>query len=89
MASEREPAEYFRPGEYILDEIAERGIDRLTFAALMDWDTATADAIFAGERKLLVSDCERLGRFFNTTTQTWLNLERAWRTRPLTPKAAP
>lgn len=85
--SERTPAEVFRPGEYVRDEMAAR-----------DWSVETLaekSGIAAG---ILIELVERdypcderiatgLSRAFGTSAVLWTNLDRIWQGWPITNNA--
>ena len=77
------PAEYFAPGEYLDEELAERGRTRAELALAMGKSIEYLDELCDGSRPILVNDAERLVVFLGgTNAETWLRLSRSYRRQP-------
>lgn len=78
----RRPAEIFPPGEFIKDELEERGWTQEDLAAILGRTQATISQLIASKRSITPEIAKGLAAAFNTTPQFWLNLEAAlqlWR----------
>lgn len=81
----RIPAETFPPGEFIEDEMKYRGWTLDDLHRRLGDDPITCccvDLCMAVHDKNLLMDertAEALGRAFGTSSDYWMNLDRAWR----------
>ena len=66
------------PGLVLREELEERGVAASTLAEAIDVPVSRVTAIIDGERGITADTAVRLGRYFDTTAQFWLNLQRAW-----------
>lgn len=74
----RELAKVFHPGEIIRDEIDERGWTVAQFSEAMGLPIFEVEALLNGKKRVTVSVAERLGRAFDTSVVSWLNMQKAW-----------
>jgi antitoxin HigA-1 len=63
------------PGEILRDELAELGLSANAFAAKIKVPTNRITEILAGRRSITAETALRLGRFFGTSAQFWMNLQ--------------
>ncbi|MDE1931479.1 MAG: HigA family addiction module antidote protein [Alphaproteobacteria bacterium] len=63
------------PGEILRDELAELGLSANAFAAKIKVPTNRVTEIVAGRRSVTAETALRLGRFFGTSAQLWMNLQ--------------
>ncbi len=77
--SNRIPAEVFSPGEFILDELDERGWTQSSLAKITGRPDSTISALISGKQALTPEIATELASAFGTSPQFWLNLENAYR----------
>ncbi len=77
------PAEVFRPGEFIGEELEVRGWSQRDLAEIMGCSPRLVNEIIRGKRAITPETARRLGAAFGTSAALWLNLENAWRLRRL------
>lgn len=63
------------PGEILREELAELGLSANAFAAKIKVPTNRITEIIAGRRGITAETALRLGRFFGTSAQFWMNLQ--------------
>lgn len=63
------------PGEILREELAELGLSANAFAAKLKVPTNRVTEILAGRRSISAETALRLGRFFGTSAQFWMNLQ--------------
>ena len=66
------------PGEYLRDELVQRGWTVPEFARIIGWSVSTASRILDGEREITAATARDLAEVLGTTSQVWLNLQAAW-----------
>jgi addiction module HigA family antidote len=66
------------PGEILRDELAELGLSANAFAAKIKVPTNRVTEILAGRRSVSAETALRLGRFFGTSAQLWMNLQTSY-----------
>lgn len=76
--STHSPAEVFPPGEFIKDELEERGWLQADFADILGVDKRTVSDIVAGKRSITPDMAVRIGAAFGTSPNVWLNLDNAY-----------
>lgn len=77
--SDRRPAEGFPPGEYLKDELEERGWTQEEFAAIIGRPAAVVNQIISGKRGISPETASEIGAALGTTAMYWMNLESAYR----------
>jgi HTH-type transcriptional regulator / antitoxin HigA len=77
--SERVPAEAFPPGEYLKDEIEERGWTQEELAAIIGRPPAVINQIISGKRGISPETAREIGAALGTSAMYWMNLEAAYR----------
>lgn len=76
---ERKPAEVFPPGDFIKEEMEERGWTQQDLAKILSKPLPTVNQILNGKKAILVDTARRLGAAFGTSAQLWMNLETSYR----------
>ena len=66
------------PGEILADEIAELGINATELARIIHVLANRIYQIIAGKRAITADTVLRLGRWFGTGPNIWLNLQQAY-----------
>jgi HTH-type transcriptional regulator/antitoxin HigA len=74
--AQREPAEVFPPGDYLVDEMLERGWSRADLIRMSGLSGDTVDAVLDGRRKVTVAIASHLAAAFGTSVEVWCNLQR-------------
>ncbi len=74
----RRPAEGFSPGEYISEEIAERGWSLHETRKHIPWPTPVIGQVLMGTCTLDEKMAADLAAAFGTSSEMWLNLDRAY-----------
>ena len=69
------PAEVFHPGEYIRDELEERGWKQADFIAITGADPATLSGVINEKRSINVPLAIALGKAFETSPDLWVGLQ--------------
>lgn len=78
MKAKRTP---IHPGEILSDELRELGISAAELARLIHVPANRISQIMAGKREITADTALRLGRWFGTGPQLWLNLQQAYNQR--------
>jgi len=66
------------PGELLRDELDEMGVSLNELARALRVPMNRISAIVNGRRSITVDTAMRLGRYFGTSPQLWLNLQNAY-----------
>jgi antitoxin HigA-1 len=66
------------PGEILSDELRELGISASELARLIHVPANRVSQILSGKRHITADTALRLGRWFDTGPQLWLNLQQAY-----------
>jgi antitoxin HigA-1 len=66
------------PGKILGEELAELGLSANAFAAKIKVPTNRITEILAGRRSITAETALRLGRFFGTSAQFWMNLQTSY-----------
>lgn len=66
------------PGELLRDELNEIGVSLNELARALRVPMNRVSAIVNGKRSITVDTAMRLGRYFGTSPQCWLNLQTAY-----------
>lgn len=74
----RRPAEAFPPGEFIKEELEERGWSQAVLADIMGRPAATINEIVTGKRGISPETALGLGAAFGTSAEYWMNLHAAF-----------
>lgn len=77
--SDRVPAQAFPPGEFLKDELEERGWTQEEFAAIIGRPTTLVNQIVLGKRAITPEAAAEIGAALGVVAEYWLNLESAYR----------
>lgn len=69
------------PGEILRDELNELGLSTSALAKALDIPVSRITAILNGQRGVTADTALRLARYFGTTPQIWLNLQKSYELR--------
>jgi len=69
------------PGEILRDELDELGMSANALSKALDVPVNRITAILNGQRGVTANTALRLARYFGTTPQLWLNLQKTWELR--------
>lgn len=69
------------PGEILGDELEEIGISSAELARALDVPANRISLIVAGKRGITADTALRLGKFFGTGPELWLNLQKSYELR--------
>ena len=72
-------AEAFPAGDFLAEELEERGWSEADFAAIMGRSTRFVEELISGERELTRESAELAGAALGTSTELWLNLQDTYR----------
>lgn len=72
------PREPIHPGEFLADELEELGMSAAELARIIHVPANRISQIIAGKRNITADTALRLGRYFGTGPQIWLNLQIAY-----------
>ena len=76
--NERIPAEAFPPGEYLRDELEERGWTQTEFAQILGRPVQVVNEIISAKRGVTPDTAKALAAALGTSAQFWMNLETAF-----------
>jgi HTH-type transcriptional regulator/antitoxin HigA len=79
MAKSFKPAEVFPPGEFIREELEERGWTQGEFARILGRPLQVINQIINGKKRITVETAKEIGLAFGTGPELWLNLENTYR----------
>ena len=69
------------PGEILSEKLAELGLSANALTEALDAPSGRIAAILRGRRDVSADTALRLARFFGTTPQVWLNLQKGYELR--------
>ena len=69
------------PGEILREELEAAGLSANALAKALGVPVNRITAILNGQRGVTADTALRLARYFGTTPQLWLNLQRTWELR--------
>ena len=75
------------PGEHLADELRELGMSAAALARRLNVPTNRVTEILNGRRAITGDTALRLGHFFGTTPEFWLNLQSLYELRMAQKKA--
>jgi HTH-type transcriptional regulator / antitoxin HigA len=73
------PAQVFPPGEYLRDELKERGWTQGDFARILGRPVQVVNEIINGKKRITVETAKAIGLALGTGPELWLNLENSYR----------
>jgi len=66
------------PGELLADELKELGLSSAELARTIDVPANRISQIVAGKRNITADTALRLGRYFGTSADFWMNLQKTY-----------
>lgn len=84
----RRPAEVFHPGEFLRDELVERGWTQTEFAEIIERPVRLVNEIIKGKRGITPGTAKELSAALGSSAEFWMNLEMAyqlWKSDPASP----
>ena len=69
------------PGEILRDELDEVGLSANELSKTLDVPVNRVTMFLKGQRGVSADTALRLARYFGTTPQLWLNLQKTWELR--------
>jgi antitoxin HigA-1 len=69
------------PGEILKDELSELGISAAELARILHVPTNRITQILNGKRSITADTALRLGQWFGTGAELWLNLQKSYELR--------
>lgn len=69
------------PGEHLAEALAELGMSAAEFARQINVPTNRITGILNGQRALTADTALRLGHWFGTSAEMWLNLQKLYELR--------
>ena len=69
------------PGEVLREELEECGLSANALARALGVPANRVTAILNGQRGVSADTALRLARYFGTTPQLWMNLQKTWELR--------
>ncbi|MDE0239697.1 MAG: HigA family addiction module antitoxin [bacterium] len=69
------------PGEVLRDELGELGLSANALSKALGVPVNRVTMILNGQRGVSADTALRLARYFGTTPQLWMNLQKAWELR--------
>ena len=69
------------PGEILRDELDALGMSANALSKALDVPVNRITAILNGQRGVTANTALRLARYFGTTPQVWMNLQKTWELR--------
>ena len=69
------------PGEILVEELEELGLTAASFAEALDMPTDQVEAILGERLAITVETALRLSRYFGTSAEVWLNLQKGYELR--------
>jgi addiction module HigA family antidote len=66
------------PGEILADELEDLGLSAAELARLIDVPSNRISQILAGKRNITADTALRLGRYFGTSPDLWMNLQKTY-----------
>lgn len=79
MAKRDLPA--IHPGEHLKEEMAELGLSARALASALDTPVNRVTQILRGQRSVTADTALRLGRYFGSSAEFWLNLQKLYELR--------
>ena len=69
------------PGEHLVEALEETGLSAAEFARQIDVPTNRVTGILNGKRAISADTALRLGHWFGTSAEFWLNLQKLYELR--------
>lgn len=81
--------EVFSPGEFLRDELEERGWTNVEFAEILGRPPQVVSEILSGKKAITPETALEIGTALDTSAELWLNLESAYRLHEARSSVAP
>jgi HTH-type transcriptional regulator/antitoxin HigA len=85
--SERWPAEVFPPGEFLKDELDERGWTQTEFAEIIGRPIRAVNELILGKRAITPETANEIAAALGTSAQLWMNLDATYQLSKSRPAA--
>jgi HTH-type transcriptional regulator/antitoxin HigA len=72
------PAEVFPPGEYLRDELSERGWTQSQFARIIGRPIQLVNGIINNKSAITAQTAKEIAAAFGTSPELWMNLQGAY-----------
>jgi HTH-type transcriptional regulator/antitoxin HigA len=79
------PAEVFPPGEFLKDELAERGWTQTEFAGIIGRPIRAVNELILGKRAITPETAHEIAAALGTSAQLWMNLDAAYQLSKVSP----
>lgn len=76
MSETFEPTWSAPPGDFIAEEMAERGLGPIELSRQLGWHTTLLERVLDGRVQIREQLAADLSRVFGTSAEYWLNLQR-------------
>lgn len=83
------PAEVFPPGEFLRDELSERGWSEAEFADILSRPVQAISEILNGKKEITAETAVAISAALDTSPEVWLNLQSAYRLQTVRTRQAP
>ena len=70
--------ELIHPGEFLADELQEIGMSPTEFSRQIDVPANRVSQIISGKRSVSADTALRIGHFFDTGPELWMNLQKSY-----------
>jgi HTH-type transcriptional regulator/antitoxin HigA len=84
--TDRTPAEVFSPGDYIRDELSERGWTQVDLAEILGMDVSGIGEILNDKRGISAETARGLAEAFGTSAEVWLRIDARYRLHSAKPR---
>ena len=74
----RVPAEVFHPGEFLKEELDERGVSQKDAASALGISPQFLSDVINGRRGVSTELARRLGKYLGTTAFFWMKMQDVW-----------
>ncbi len=81
-------AEVFPPGDFIREELEERGWRQGDFAKILGWPVSAVSELISAKRSITVTTAKKLEEALGVPAETWLNLETQYQLAKVAAKPA-
>lgn len=79
MSEQLQPAEVFSPGEFLKDELDERGWSQSEFADIIGRDVSLVNEIIKGKRAITPTTAKEIAAALGGDALFWMNMDAAYR----------
>ena len=68
----------FHPGQFLLEEIESRQIQKKDFANLIEISPSNLNLIFAGKKDITSTLAVKIGKVLGTSSELWFNMQSSF-----------